>query len=307
VEEGPVEITSIETAMSVLGKSLGEIARAADYFREERLSNPAAYRLARLAAWSALDFLPPSEGGRTNLPAPYNVESLRDFAGGGEAEAVVKAAEENFAENIFWLDLNFWTAEALTRLGDGYEAAAEAVRGETALLMRRLPGLEDLKFSDGSPFAADDTREWLKGLSAGGGGTAAGSAGAAADPSAKGFRQARELIAEGRVAEAVRRMQQGLRGAGSRKEAFNWRVALCRMLLETPEVRHALPHIGEILKEIDFYHLEEYDPELALKGLKVAWDGYRANAGLVTEEKVAELQGRIAKVDVSAAMSLGGE
>jgi type VI secretion system protein VasJ len=68
-----------------------------------------------------------------------------------------------------------------------------------------------------------------------------------------------------------------------------------------------LPHIEEILKEIDFFHLEEYDPELALKGLKVAWEGFRANAGFVPEEKVAEIQGRIARVDVSAAMSLGGE
>ena len=68
-----------------------------------------------------------------------------------------------------------------------------------------------------------------------------------------------------------------------------------------------MPHIEEILKEVDLFRLEEYDPELALKGLKIAWDGYRANAGLVPEERVVELQGRIAKVDVSAAMSLGGE
>ena len=216
-EEGPVEITSPETAHTVLEKALGDIARVADYYREENLSNPTAYRLARVAAWSAVESLPPSEDGRTNIPVPYNVDSLRALAGGGQDEAVVRAAEQNLVEHIFWLDLNFWASEALARLGEGHEAAAEAVRRETALLLRRLPGLEDLKFSDGTPFAADDTREWLKGLSAGGGGAAEGSAGAAADPAAKGVRQARELIAEGRTAEAVRKMQQGLRGGGSRK------------------------------------------------------------------------------------------
>ena len=307
MEEGPVEISSPETAYALLEKALENVARAADYFREESLSNPAAYRLARVAAWSAVESLPPSEDGKTILPVPYNVDSLRAFAGGGQDEAVVKAAEENLAEHILWLDLNFWAAEALTRLGEGHQAAAEAVRGETALLLRRLPGLEELKFSDGTPFAADDTREWLKGLSAGGAGATEGSAGTAADPAAKGIRQARELVAEGRIAEAVRTVQQGLRGGASRKDAFHWRIALCRLLLETPEARHALPHIEEILKEIDLFRLEEYDPELALKGLKIAWDGYRANAGLVPEERVVELQGRIAKVDVSAAMSLGGE
>ncbi|MHB1024441.1 MAG: type VI secretion system protein TssA [Desulfobacteria bacterium] len=307
VEEGPVEITSPETAYAVLEKALGDVARVADYIREERLSNPAAFRLARAAAWSAVESLPPSEDGRTILPPPYTGDSLRGLLGEGQDEALVRGAEQNLVENIFWLDLNFWTSEALVRMGEGYEVAAEAVRGETALLLRRLPGLEDLKFSDGTPFAADDTREWLKGLSMGGGGSAEGSAGAAADPAAKGARQAREWIAEGRTAEAVRKMQQGVRGAGSRKEAFQWRVALCRLLVETPEARHALPHIDEILKEIDLFRLEEFDPELALKGLKVAWDGFRANAGLVPEEKVVEVQGRIARVDVSAAMSLGGE
>ena len=307
VEEGPVEITSLETAQAVLDAALGDIARVAGYLREESLSNPTAFRLARTAAWSGVESLPPSEDGRTNIPPPYSADSLRGLLGGGEDEGLVRSAEQNLAEYIFWLDLNFWASEALVRMGEGYEAAAEAVRRETALLLRRLPGLEDLKFSDGTPFAADDTREWLKGLSAGTGGAVEGSAVAAADPAAKGVRQAHELIAEGRTAEAVRRMQQGLRAGGSRKEAFHWRVALCRLLVGTPEARHALPHIEEILKEIDLFHLEEFDPELALKGLKVAWDGYRANADLVPEERVADMQGRIARVDVSAAMSLGSE
>jgi type VI secretion system protein VasJ len=307
VEEGPVEITSPEAAYAVLAKSLGDVARVADYFREESLTNPAAFRFSRMAVWSAVESLPPSEGGMTILPPPFSGDFLRGLLGEGEDEGLVRAAEENLSEHFFWLDLNFWISEALARLGEGHEAAAEAVRTETAHLLRRLPGLEELKFSDGTPFASDDTREWLKGLSAGAGGAAAGSAGAAADPAAKGLRQALELVTDGKTSEAVRKMQQGLRGAGSRKAAFHWRIALCRLLVDTPEARHALPHIDEILKEIELFRLEEYDPELALIGLKLAWDGYRANAGLVPEEKLSEIQGRIARVDVSAAMSLSTE
>ncbi len=306
-EEGPVEVTSPETAQSVLGKALGDLARVADYYREESLSNAAAFRLARVAAWSAVESLPPSEDGRTNLPAPYAADTLRGLLEAGQDEALARAAEQNLIENVVWLDLNFWSSEALDRMGEGYESAAEAIRQETAHLLRRLPGLEELKFDDGTPFAADETRAWLKGLSAGAGGAGGGSGAAAADPSAKGVRQARELVAEGRVAEAARRVQQGLRGGASRKDAFHWRIALCALLVETSEARHALPHIEEILKEIDHFRLEEFDPELALKGLKAAWAAFRANEGLVPEERLVEIQGRIARVDVSAAMSLGGE
>ncbi|MHB1011531.1 MAG: type VI secretion system protein TssA [Desulfobacteria bacterium] len=306
-EEGPVEVSSPESAQAVLEKALRDLARVAEYYREQSLSNPAAYRLVRVASWGALESLPPVVDGSTNIPPPYTADTLRGLSEGGQDEALVRAAEQNLAEHVFWLDLNFWVSDALSRLGEEYEAAAGTVRGETALLLRRLPGIEELKFSDGTPFASDETRKWLKGLNTSAGGAAEAGTGEPADPAAKGVRQARELIAEGRTAEAVRRMQQGVRAAGSRKEAFHWRVGLCRLLVGTPEARHALPHIEEVLKEIDLFRLEEYDPELALKGLKVAWDGFRANAGLIPEERVVEIQGRIAGVDVSAAMSLGGE
>jgi type VI secretion system protein VasJ len=115
------------------------------------------------------------------------------------------------------------------------------------------------------------------------------------------------LISEGRAADAFRAMQKGVRGAASRKDAFLWRIAFCRLLAETPEPSYALPHIDEILREVDLFRLEEFDPDLALKGLKAAWDGYRVNAGAVPEEKVVELQRRIARLDVAAAMSLAGD
>ena len=162
------------TAQAALEKALGDIARVADYCRKKELSNPTAYRLAgwrRGAPWNPLPF---SEDGRTNIPPPYTADSLRGLLGEGQDEALVRAAEQNLVEYIFWLDLNFWASEGLGRMGEGHQAAAEVVRRETALLLRRLPGLEDLKFSDGTPFAGDDTREWIKGLVAGAGGAAGG-------------------------------------------------------------------------------------------------------------------------------------
>jgi len=304
---GPAEIDSVETAYGVLENALREVFRVAEYLRGQDPSNPSAYRLTRVAARCGVEALPPSGEGNTGILAPYTMDVMRDLAGEGREAELVAAAERNLEQHAFWLDLDFWTWRALARLGEGYQAAAEAVRQETGLFLRRLPGIEDLKFSDGTPFASEETREWIKGLKAEGGGGGGDGTSTPADPSAGGVRHARALISEGRAADAFRAMQKGVRGAASRKDAFLWRIAFCRLLAETPEPSYALPHIDEILREVDLFRLEEFDPDLALKGLKAAWDGYRVNAGAVPEEKVVELQRRIARLDVAAAMSLAGD
>ena len=307
VAEGPVEISSPETAQSVLEKAMGEIARVADYYREEGLANPMTYHLARTAAWAFVEALPPSENGRTQIPPPYTAETLRDLVENGQDEALVRTAEQNLGENIFWLDLQFRVSGALSRMGEEYAGAASAVRQETALLVQRFPGIQELSFADGTPFASEETRAWLKDLSAAGGAGDGGVPAAAADPTAKELGKARELLADGKLPEAVRRLQQRMRGSVSRREALLWRVSLCRLLIGTPEARHVVPLAEEILGDIGFFNLEEYDPEFALKALKVAWEGFQANAGVVPEGKLSEIRGRIAKIDVSAAMSLIGD
>ena len=61
--------------------------------------------------------------------------------------------------------LHALVAEALDSLGDGYVNAQEAVCQETALFIHRLPALIDLNFSDGTPFADSETRQWLNNIS----------------------------------------------------------------------------------------------------------------------------------------------
>ena len=67
----------------------------------------------------------------------------------------------------------------------------------------------------------------------------------------------------------------------------------------------ALPHLDQIIREIDFFHLENYDSALALKGLKMVCEGLESKNDESLKSKKAEVLYRIAKIDMAEAIRLG--
>lgn len=125
------------------------------------------YRLNRVRVWSGIEQVPPAQQGVTRIPAPQERqrEQLAQRLAGGEQHALLQYAEAQLPTCRFWLDLNRAAHVALHALPE-CQAAAGAVARETSALLARLPGLEMLAFSDGTPFADDETRHWLAGLMA---------------------------------------------------------------------------------------------------------------------------------------------
>jgi type VI secretion system protein VasJ len=67
-----------------------------------------------------------------------------------------------FSEGVcFWLDIQWYLHQALSKAGTPWDRWTAVVRQDLALLLERLPGLEQLAWSDGSPFADDVTRNWI--------------------------------------------------------------------------------------------------------------------------------------------------
>ena len=154
----PATRNSRDRALRELGRSMLEVASG---IRTADVADVRAYTLQRTSIWLPVCELPPSIDGRTELPPPAGevrgaIESAmtgRDYAG-----ALAKC-EDAATDSLFWLDAHRITAEALVSMG--YESAARAVRAETGALLDRLPGLGDLNFKDGTPFADPATRQWL--------------------------------------------------------------------------------------------------------------------------------------------------
>lgn len=312
--EEPEVISSVPAAQRALNSVWSKMREIAAFLFQENIANPQAYRLNRIAIWSAVENLPPTAEGKTKIPPPPGQvrNILADLKAKENYEALLRAAEERVSQFIFWLDLNRLVVEALTMLGSPYQAAAEAVKKETTYLISRLPGLEELAFADGSPFADLETKGWIKEilgstaitLSAPGA-SAVSVSGLEEDLLRNEVEKAKEMIKEGKLFEAISGLQQQMHKSSSGKEKILWRLAIAQLLLEMKKPRPARPYLEQILKDIDHYRLEEWDPDLALRGLKTIWLGWNNAPEVALKEKLAEIIMRIAKLDLAEAMRLG--
>jgi type VI secretion system protein VasJ len=314
-EEGLIEaISTPREAEQVLNFAVRKMSDVATYFWQQDISNPMLYRLDRITAWMTVGELPPSTDTQTRIPPPAaQVKNiLDDLKNRGDHESLLKVVEEKLSQFIFWIDLNRLAAEALSALGDKYERANQAVCQETALFIHRLPGLEELAFSDGTPFADHETRQWLKMISLSA--TSEPSESAAiteSDVSSEGvmiqqeMKEAQALIRKKKLIEAIDRIQQKIHQSFSRKEKLLWRLALSQLFINNNKPQFLIPHLEQIMTDIDMFKLEEYDPLFALKCLKLVWQGFHLQSDQTSKDKAGETLQRIARIDMAEMIRLG--
>ncbi len=313
----PAETDGVATeqdAQKTVNAGLQKIRQAAAFILENDPMNPAAYRYRRIAAWSKVTALPPATSGKTQIPvpAPHDLQAMNDLRGSGNWNALLMSAEQKVSQFIFWVDLNRFVAEALLSLGEVYRNAHETVCQETAFFMHRMPGLDDLAFSDGTPFADPETKQWLKSIELGAGSimvdqirvAQTGRSEGDADRMSEIIEKAQGLSKKKKIVEAVTLIQQELQNCFSQKESLLWRLVLCQILLGSKNKDMSLPHLEQILNDIDTYQLEVWDPELALKGLKVVWAGFSSLSDEAFKTNAAETMNRIAKLDPAEALQL---
>ena len=147
-----------DRSLRALGRSMLEAARE---LRNGDAGDVRAYTLQRAAIWLPVRELPPSIDGRTELPPPGGEVrgAIAAAMAGGTPAGALSMCEDAATESLFWFDAHRIAAEALSAMG--HAPAARAVRAQTGALLGRLPGLGELRFNDGTPFAEPLTREWL--------------------------------------------------------------------------------------------------------------------------------------------------
>ncbi len=302
------KIMSLQDAGKALNEGLVRIGDATYFLLQQDPANPHAYRLSRTAAWYLVSDLPLATNGLTRIQPPtiQDKNILLGLRNNGDPEALLKASETRLSQFILWLDLNRLTAEALARLGSRYEKAHDAVCEETAFLLHRLPGLEELSFSDGTPFATPDTKQWLKTI-AFQGASSIDSAVDAVDSEcnenvefaiSKNIAEMQTQVRKGKLIDAMETVQLKLRNCSSHREKLLWRLALSRMLIDLGKSKLALPHLEQALKDIDKYWLEEYDPDLAMRGYKLAWLAFDNQSEQRFKDRATDVLHQIGRIDM---------
>lgn len=126
----------------------------------------AAHRIMKAARWDLVTQLPALDAsGRTRLLPPkpdYRAQLKRLYLQQSWTE-LIEQVDVMFTEggNRFWLDLQWYLWQGLSRAGSLWEPWADYILSDLKLLLKRLPGLETLAWNDGTPFADEVTLGWI--------------------------------------------------------------------------------------------------------------------------------------------------
>jgi len=293
------------------------VIEAATFLREADATNLVPYRLLRSLRWDILTDAPPNENNVTRLEPPLEQRRtyLRGLLEKGEHETLLTEAERSFQDGTFhvWLDLQRLLVSALDGLGAPYAPLAEALTTDLAVLVRRVPALLTLRFTDDTPFADGPTVEWIDTtvrptLAAGEKASGKTPRAEEADPLADAYTDARAQ--SGSDLPAALAILQGVAPDGTQRFAFRrqlYEATLCARAGQHSVARALLESLAEDIRR---HQLQAWDPRLALAAQKELYACYTALAGKAAPAKKAALyekgqQALDAIAQIDAAQALG--
>ncbi|MEB0123211.1 type VI secretion system protein TssA [Pseudomonas sp. CCI1.2] len=252
---------AIENAVNTVFASLAPLL---GFCLGSRATLPLMFRLNRQSAWTTLEQAPLAQGYTTRVPPPSDaeLEAFSRLQSVGDPLDIVRFCEGRLASYPFWLDLNRASHAALSRLGSEALAAAASVALGTHYFLARLPTLVELTFADGQPFADGATRSWLEGL--------APATSSATDGLQTLIDEVGRDAAQGRLNEALARLQSAVRAVGSDRERFRLRAAQCHLLHRFDPRAQLRVALDVLLQEATEQGLDRWEPELVRPLLELA-------------------------------------
>lgn len=336
-DAAPVAITTFENeneAQRAIRTCQTTLCNAASFLLRKSLENPLPYRLGRIGVWLLVVQAPVSQDSTTQLPSvqPATMQQCEESLKHDRFTEVVLTAEAAIANAPFWLDAHRYTVRALEGLGPSHHEAIRAVVEELASFIRRVPGLLELHFADGTPFADDETRAWIASevtpqtggaaprqvfplptLSVGNGQTLPPMAPADDTGAAASWLEAadaaRRLAQDGNLLEAVALLRDGAQRAASLRERFLWHVQQARFCVELGFDDVAVPQLEFLDEQVRRFGLEEWEPSLSLPVVQLLLQGYarlaQKDQGAAPElaAKAKQLHARLCRLDVGAALA----
>lgn len=164
VPSSTVNAPQVQTINS--GRDLLDQAKIlARYLNEQPQGWLSAHRLMKTLRWDTVHELPPDVDGKTRL-SPPRAESrnqLKRLYAQQNWTELLEQADLMFSTGVshFWLDLQWYLHQALAKAGAPWDRWTTVIRQDLALLLERLPGLENLAWNDGTLFADEVTCNWI--------------------------------------------------------------------------------------------------------------------------------------------------
>ena len=256
-------------------RNLQEQARPlCSWWLKQKAGDQRALRLARTLLWLPIDAVPERNAEKITalrgLPADKPGSYRERFKQGLYAD-LLHDLETSIARSPFWLDGQRMVWECLLEL-NAAQAMLE-VEIQLALFLQGLPGLEELRFHDGSPFADAETRAWIDAHvrphlqdPAPAPAHVPGETGAL-PPWEEALLHAQGQLRTDGLKVAVQHLKQGLNRAQGGRERFFWQLAMARLCFQAKKYELARTQLESLDQLLQTSGLGSWEPDLALEVL----------------------------------------
>ena len=309
---GAMVITSTKDAHKALRQLQDQARPLCNWWLAGSECDLRALRLARTLLWLPIETLPSSDAeqktGLRNLPAD-RIAAYNERFNHGQHAALLQDVEASIARAPFWLDGQYLAWQCCDALGA--EEAAEEIERQLALQLKRLPGLEKLRFFDGAPFAQADTLDWINSR------VQQHAAGPKASPVSfdrtddtgaqaawdAGLQSAIALLRKEGLKVAVREITGQIQQARGARAEFYWRLAQARLCFEARQYELAKAQLESLYQQLQTAGLDKWEPDLNLDVLRLlhsCCDLMPQNPS--TRERKDEIYHRLCHLDLSVVL-----
>ncbi|TWC14474.1 MULTISPECIES: type VI secretion system protein TssA [unclassified Pseudomonas] len=242
------------------------------WWLKQKVTDVRALRLNRVLPWLAIDAIPEHNAEQLTLLRglpPDKLKGYQDSLQRGSYADLLVEIEASLAKAPFWLDGQRLAWECLQGLGA--ELAMRELEIHFALFIQRLPGILELRWHDGVPFADPATRTWIAAqvmphLQCPGASPTVDITDKQA-PWELALEEAQAIVLREGLKTAVQSLRQGMQAANGARERFLWRFAMARLCFSAKKYELAKVQLEALDQRLQNPELSAWEPELALQVL----------------------------------------
>jgi type VI secretion system protein VasJ len=271
------DVATSDDPIKLLNAGLELLSQVSTIGIRQEVLTPQPFLINRIVAWLPVDTLPPADNGNTKIPPPdpQLFATLDNLYRENRWRDLINACESKVRQYLFWLDLSHYSYMALE--GMGRSEISAVVANETSNFVDRLSGIEALRFSNGTPFAGEETIEWIRQLRKAQIYEEAVQATSANldDEMSKFFKKAKKDIKDNKLTLVLKEFQIKRGQTVSPRYRLFWDMGFCTLFINTKYARLVVPYLNEILNTITQYRIEEWEPALAVEALTLVVTGFK--------------------------------
>jgi type VI secretion system protein VasJ len=248
------------------------LRQLAEFHAEQKTADPKRYRYSRAALWDSLEKLPPNKDSKTQLPKPAvdKFKKLQELFEQGDFIAVLNQAEKSASKMPYWFDGQRLIANSLAALGGEFTKAAEALTLELKQFLTRLPSIINLCYSDGTPFADEQTLLWINTQVLCG--DQDDSSGQQNDEIHEAFLEAQKLASSGKLTEGLGFLKKV--STQNLRDDFRIKLATAELVSQSGQTKVAIPLLERLITETKRINAIDWETDFTIKAYSILVKAY---------------------------------